>query len=235
VNDEATSLGAILSAKSALLLDFDGPVCQVFAHIRDRDVAADLRARVDRFNIPMPRWLTETADPLLVLRWVDRLGSSMLTRTVIDTLIAAETRAADSAVPTPGGHEVITAASAVGRKVAIVSNNSEEAVWAYLRRHGLTPHVHLVASRYATMPPSLMKPDPHLVYRALEGLRIAADTAVLVGDSATDIQAARAAGVTSVGFAVAPDKAAILERENADAIVTSMSALASVLRTGRIE
>lgn len=85
------------------------------------------------------------------------------------------------------------------------------------------------------MPPSLMKPDPHLVYRALEGLRIAADTAVLVGDSATDIQAARAAGVTSVGFAVAPDKAAILERENADAIVTSMSALASVLRTGRIE
>lgn len=234
VNGNAAPVGAILATKSALLLDFDGPVCHIFAHNRARDIAAGLRTVVREHNGSVPPHLSETDDPLLVLRLVDGLGSPGLTRALVDALIDAEVTAVDSATPTPGGHEVIAAASATGWKVAIVSNNSEEAVRAYLRRHGLTAHVDVVASRYATMPPSLMKPDPHLLHRALGGLHVAADRAVLVGDSATDIQAAHAAGVASIGFANKPGKGAILERERAGAIVTSMSDLVAPLRTGHI-
>ena len=182
----------------------------------------------------MPRVaeLVQIDDPLLVLRIVDGLGSPALTRALAHALLEAELTAVETATPTPGGHEAIAIAAATGRKVAIVSNNSEEAVCAYLERHGLAAHVHFVSARYAGMRPSLMKPDPHLLHRALHGLHVAADTTVMVGNSATDVRAAHAAGVASIGYANRPDKVAILERENADAIVTTMTEIATLLESG---
>jgi phosphoglycolate phosphatase len=50
-----------------------------------------------------------------------------------------------------------------------------------------------------------------------------------VGDSVTDIEAARAAGVRSIGYANKPGKFGQLTAAGADAVVTEMAALAAAL------
>jgi hypothetical protein len=55
--------------------------------------------------------------------------------------------------------------------------------------------------------PSLMKPNPHLVWQALDKLGADPKRTILVGDSLTDIEAAKAAGVLAVGYANKPGKA----------------------------
>ena len=47
----------------------------------------------------------------------------------------------------------------------------------------------------------LLKPHPHLVQRAIDRRRTTPDACVLIGDSATDIPAARAAGTAVIAYA----------------------------------
>jgi phosphoglycolate phosphatase len=51
----------------------------------------------------------------------------------------------------------------------------------------------------------------------------------MVGDSTTDVHAARAAGVRAIGYANKPGKRERLARAGADAIVTDMASLVSAL------
>ena len=52
---------------------------------------------------------------------------------------------------------------------------------------------------------------------------------MLIGDTVTDIQAATAAGVRSIGHANKPDKANVLNDAGADAVATTMDEIASAL------
>jgi len=54
--------------------------------------------------------------------------------------------------------------------------------------------------------PQRMKPNPESVLRAVRQLNGRPGECVLVGDSVTDIEAARRAGVRSIGFANKPSK-----------------------------
>jgi len=58
-------------------------------------------------------------------------------------------------------HDVVTSCRESGRLVAVVSNNSDRAVRAYLTRNGLADRVDLVAAR-TSLDPGLLKPSPHL-------------------------------------------------------------------------
>ena len=84
---------------------------------------------------------------------------------------------------------------ATGHRVAIVSNNSAEAIHAYLELHGLSALVAHVQGR-DRQDPSLMKPNPRPLFEApsvleaLSVLDVKQDDAVLIGDSLTDIEAA---------------------------------------------
>ncbi|MGW3615296.1 HAD family hydrolase, partial [Micromonospora sp. NPDC005163] len=53
---------------------------------------------------------------------------------------------------------------------------------------------------------------------------------VLVGDSTTDIQAAQAAGVGSIGYANKPGKSEALTQVGADAVIRQMTELSTALR-----
>jgi beta-phosphoglucomutase-like phosphatase (HAD superfamily) len=74
-----------------------------------------------------------------------------------------------------------------------------------------------------------MKPNPEPILTAASGLGVAPAACVLVGDSTTDVEASRAAGVCSIGYANKPGKVERLERAGADAIVTSMADIATAL------
>jgi HAD superfamily hydrolase (TIGR01509 family) len=101
---------------------------------------------------------------------------------------------------------VILACHRTRRRVAVISNNSQAAVERYLAAPRLAAHVDVTVGR--TQPdPALLKPHPHLILRALDALGSDPATCALVGDSISDIEAARAAGTASIGFANKPGKA----------------------------
>lgn len=225
-----SDLTRVLAGGGPLLLDFDGPVCSIFAGRPAAVVAVELCGLLAALGVTASVPVESRSDPLEVLRWAGRLGRHTLDRRLDDELRAVELQAVGSARSTPHAEGVLRAAADMGRPVGIVSNNSDQAISAYLHVHGLRPWVAVVVGR-AYAEPWRMKPDPDPVLRAARGLGAAA-TPVLVGDSTTDVAAARAAGVRSVGYANKPGKAQRLADAGADVVIDSMAALAAALQAG---
>jgi HAD superfamily hydrolase (TIGR01509 family) len=220
-------LAAILDATTHVLLDFDGPVCDVFAGYPAHHIAEHLRRLLtDTHDLALPDDVLTTEDPLHVIRRAVDLAPQLTD--VIDTALrAAEVQAITSAAPVPGSAELLNACHATGRPVAIVSNNSADAIHAYLTLHGLSALVAHIQGRDAHNP-SLMKPNPRPLLAALTALDAKPDDAVLIGDSLADVQAARAAAVRVIAYANRPRKTA--ELADADALTTSIQALADAIR-----
>jgi phosphoglycolate phosphatase len=110
--------------------------------------------------------------------------------------------------------------------VAIVSNNSAAAVEGYLSDHSIK--VEHVAAR-ASADPALLKPSPHLIIQAIRALDAQPAACALVGDSLTDITAARLASVPCVGYANKPGKRRTLSDAGADVVIDEMQALAQAV------
>ncbi|MGC5050095.1 HAD family hydrolase [Micromonospora sp. DT48] len=221
-------LGRLLGEVGAVLLDFDGPVCSIFAGYPAPQVAAELVDVLRRCGVDVPPDLASEPDPLEVLRRTGAAGDHGVTRAVEDVLCAAECRAVQTAEPTPYGREVIVAARQAGMPVAAVSNNSAGAVTAYLAAHRLAEHVSPVVGR-AYAEPGRMKPNPEPILQAVRSLGEPPARCVLIGDSLSDIEGARAAGVAVIGYANRPAKVDAFRLAGADAVVTSMGEIAAVL------
>ncbi|MGK5442659.1 HAD family hydrolase [Micromonospora sp. URMC 105] len=224
----SADLARLFGEVRAVLLDFDGPVCSIFAGLPAPQIAAELVDVLRRHGVDLPPGLVHEPDPLEVLRWTGAAGDQEVTRAVEDALCAAERRAAATAEPTPYGREVIVAARQAGLPVAVVSNNSAGAVTAYLVAHRLAGHVSpLVGRAYAE--PARMKPNPAPILLATQALNVTARHCVLVGDSLSDIEGARAAGVRAVGYANRASKVQAFRSAGADAVITNMSEIATAL------
>jgi HAD superfamily hydrolase (TIGR01509 family) len=206
-----------------VLLDFDGPICDIFAGLPAPQVAASLRSFLAEHDVEIPPEVAAFDDPLAVFRFSRQLGPDMclITR---DMLTRLEVEAVQTARPTPGAADLIRQSKRLGKAVAVVSNNSTMAVTAYLQRTHLGEEIDYVSARVEP-DPNLMKPDPHLVRHALERLAVKPAVSVLVGDSETDMEVCKATGVVAVGYANRPGKASRLETAGADHIVTSMTEL----------
>ena len=175
----------------------------------------------------MPEAIAGEDDPIEVLRFTSGLDLDTAGR-VEAALRDAERAATATATPTPDAREVILACQQTGRRVAIISNNSQAAVETYLRAQHLAEHVDVVVGR--TDPdPRLLKPHPHLVLRALDALDGNPATSSFVGDSTSDVQSAKAAGIHSVGYANKPGKIQRLHHAGADVTVTTMAELRDAL------
>ncbi|MEV4762551.1 HAD family phosphatase [Micromonospora chokoriensis] len=224
----SADLGRLFGEVGAVLLDFDGPVCSIFAGYPAPKIAAELVNVLRRRGVDIPPELAGESDPLEVLRWTGSTRDTGATRAIEDALCAAELRAAVTAEPTPYGREVIVAARQTGRPVAVVSNNSAGAVAEYLAMHRLAEHVSpLVGRAYAR--PDSMKPNPEPILQAVQVLGVAAGNCVLVGDSLSDIEGARAAGVRAIAYANRVEKFERFLAARADAVVSSMGEIAQVL------
>ncbi|TCB89252.1 HAD family phosphatase [Micromonospora zingiberis] len=221
-------LGRLLGDVDTLLLDFDGPVCSIFAGYPAPQVAAELVDVLRRLRVEVPPDLASEPDPLEVLRRTGAVGDQGVTRAIEDALCAAEIRAVETAEPTPYGREVIVAARQAGVPVAVVSNNSAVAVSTYLVAHRLAGYVSPIVGRsYAD--PDRMKPNPAPILQAVNALGTTAGRCVLIGDSLSDIDGAGAAGVRSIGYANRSAKAERFRAAGADAVITNMGEVATLL------
>ncbi|MFD4634546.1 HAD-IA family hydrolase [Streptomyces sp. NPDC058284] len=234
----ARELRAALDARPAapaeicFLFDFDGPVCRLFPDGSSKKVADALREHLRRRGVDGDVLTPEeqrSIDPHDVLRAMDRAfpGSELIAE-IEELLTAGEVTATHTAPATPGAHELIRGLRARGVRLAVVTNNSPRAVAAYLHRHRLTdafgPHIYGRTDR-----PSLLKPHPDSLERALRALGAEPADALMIGDTATDLAAARDAKVLFVGYA--PDAAAAgpLREAGAELIIPTLRPLLGLL------
>ncbi|MFL6144332.1 MAG: HAD family hydrolase [Labedaea sp.] len=225
-----TTVADMIIDVDAILLDFDGPICSVFAGYPAPQVADDLRLFLGTIGILDTDAIGAATDPLEILRWVAATYPSAALD-VDGVLCAAERNAVATASPTAHAHDAIVAARRTGRLVAIVSNNSEPAIGDYLARYSLASQVAFVAGR-AHGAPELMKPHPDSVQRALGRLGVPASACVFVGDSVTDVAVSRLTGVRPVGYAETPDRRADLVRAGAEVVIATMRELVVALDAG---
>ncbi|MFE1369636.1 HAD family hydrolase [Streptomyces anulatus] len=226
---ESSAIADVLGATRAVLFDFDGPICDVFAGQPAPDVARHLAATLAKCDRSLGDKAYGTDDPMEVLRLAPQ-GGEIALRRVEDELIEAEVSAVRSAgLPVSGAVAALEAAHASGRKVAVVSNNSATCVRTFLLLHELQHLVDTVVGR-TPYQPEAMKPAPNSLVRASDELAVSLQDCTLIGDSVTDVEAAKASGVRSIGFANKPGKSIALRDAGADTIVTSMVTLATALR-----
>lgn len=215
-----TTAADLLRSSDTLLLDFDGPICAVFAGITNREAAQRLFANLDH---AVPAHIAATDDPFDVLQF-----AATLSRDQADTtdrqFRQIEVEAVESARPTPGASALIRASAGAGRSIGIVSNNSSAAVRKYLARHGLLEAVSSVCGRESG-DTTLLKPNPHLLLKALSSLGSDPEQTVFVGDSVSDVVAAHKANVACIAFANRPEKVAVLRRQDPSGIVTALAEL----------
>jgi HAD superfamily hydrolase (TIGR01509 family) len=215
---------ADLVAKArVVILDFDGPICSVFAGYPSvRAVSATLRAlEAAGFDL-RPQWLNlEDPHRLLIEVATQTPGAVDI---VEDALTRAEVHAVDSAQITAGVRDLIDQVTSRGQQWAVVSNNSTESIERFCAREDFARTPSLIVGR-AKGEPHLMKPNPFALRQALETLRMPAWDAVFIGDSVSDVQAGRAVGIPTIGYANKPAKPKLLAAALADIVITSMDEL----------
>jgi phosphoglycolate phosphatase len=233
VTSDSEALVRVLTGTRYLLLDFDGPICSVFAGYPAAAVADELRAVATEHGAALTALAAEldgVTSPHRLLRLVARTSDAAVARAVMDALRDKELAAIATAEPTAGAEDVLRAAADTGRRVAIVSNNTSHAVERYLFTRDLMRYIDGIAARPDDLDPVHLKPDPLLVRAGLTTLQAEPAVAVLVGDTTDDIEAGQAAGVPTIGYANKPGKRERLGDAGADALTDTMSDLATALR-----
>lgn len=218
-----TDATQLVEASAAVLLDFDGPVTPLMPAPANMEAADDARRALGAHGITLPAALATTSDHLALVRWAGVHAPSTIAD-VDDACTIAEINAARTCVPTPGAHALLAALHQVGTPVVIVSNNAAAAVSVYLDRHQLRAYVLDVIGR-PFLRPDLMKPHPHTVERALAIVATPAHRAILVGDSVSDIEVARATGVRSIGYAKTQRRGDELRQAGADVVTDTIAGL----------
>ncbi|MFI8350074.1 HAD family hydrolase [Streptomyces sp. NPDC085596] len=228
---ETEKLRELIGAR-VVLWDFDGPICRLFAGHRAERVAAGLVEWLAGRGLRglLSEAERDTLDPQVVLRAVDRRhpGSDLVTE-LEERLTQDELLAATSALPTAYADPLIRTWTAVGSRMAVTTNNSPRVVRAYLAGRGLTgcfaPHIY---GRTAEL--RHLKPDPHCLERALAALGAAPGSALMIGDSPSDLVAAGRAGVRFLGYARGEQRAKQLRTSGAETVLTSLEPLLLALR-----
>ncbi|MFE3515376.1 HAD family hydrolase [Streptomyces sp. NPDC059166] len=225
---------ALLESADCVLLDFDGPLCDLFAARPATGVATELAERLPGFGCDPQVAVSVAGDPLALLQAVFKHhGPGPTTSRAEEFLAREEIEAAGGATPTEHARELVGALAAGGWKQAVTTNNTPAAVRRFLERQRWSaPAAEHVHGRGPD--PALLKPDPHCLVRALESTGSDAATAVMIGDSCADFLAAQAVGVPFIGYAVSERRRRVLEDVGARCTVRSLRGLAEVaLRRAR--
>jgi phosphoglycolate phosphatase len=221
---QAMTPAELVASRKYVLLDFDGPVCAVFGgEISDRAAADELKTLV---GSDLPDDIAAAHDPFDVLRYASQIDAATA-QAVESRLRELELDAVNSAPEAKGAGAVIKSLVEAGHVIAIVSNNSAAAVRRYGDLHGFPGLVDHVSAR-ETASAELLKPAPFLLRQAMEALFVQPAACVLIGDSETDVDAARAAGISVIGYANKPGKRERLQRRGAHAVVDQLGELALV-------
>ncbi|WP_308114850.1 HAD family hydrolase [Streptomyces sp. ISL-12] len=232
VTASAESLRKLTAPVRYVLWDLDGPICRLFAGHPAGVIARDLVAEIDALGLGGSLTERERAhrDPQAVLlRVSERHPGSDLVGELEEWLTRQELAAVPGARPTPYADPLIRTWTALGAVSAVTTNNSARVAAAYLETRGLTGCFSSLYGRTGDL--GLMKPHPHALLRALTVMGADPSQALMIGDSPSDLAAARAAGVPFLGYARSEETAAALVDPDAaePCVVTDLSDVRAAL------
>ncbi|MFF7645408.1 HAD-IA family hydrolase [Streptomyces canus] len=231
VTAETARLASLVASARYVLWDMDGPICRLFAGYPAHQIAGELVDKIKQLG--MDGLLTEqersSDDPHDALRGVhERRPGSDLVLELEEWLTLRELKAVSRAMPTPHADPLIRTWSALGVRFAITTNNAALAAAAYVESRQLTDCFPYVYGRTPNL--DLMKPNPHCLEQAIKAMGAVPSATLMIGDAATDLQAARRAGVAFLGYARNANKERILKEAGAEVIVDSMGLVLEALR-----
>ena len=215
-----TTAAPLIANAKALLLDFDGPVTTLMPPTLNAQAADQARTALD--GVELPDEIAATTDHLAILRFAaERVPGRLLI--VERSCTEAEVACAQQSDPSPEIRGLLADAGRRSLAVAIVSNNSCEAVRAFLNRFDWTKGLKTLACRTPGRV-GQMKPSPYLVVEAARLLGVRGRDCVLVGDSITDVEAGHAAGIKVIGLGKTVARAEALRAAGADATLLRQGA-----------
>ncbi|MFU0243363.1 HAD family hydrolase [Streptomyces scabiei] len=229
--ERSESLRDLVAGARVVLWDFDGPICRLFAGYSADRVAGELVDWLE--GLGLKELLTQEEqvhpDPHVLLGAVNRRRHrSDLVADFEERLTREELRAVATAWPTAYADPLIRTWSALDVGLAITTNNSPRVVSEYLATRGLldcfAPHIY-----GRTQELHLLKPDPYCLNRALNAMGVAPPQALMVGDTTSDLTAARRAGVPFLGYGHNERKAKILQEAGAETVVHSLEPVLRLL------
>ncbi len=220
------ALDAILIRTRHLLLQFDGPVCDPYAHQPAGSAADQLRAILTTQGIEMPASILATTNPLTVLAFTHSI-SAVLADQAEAELTRHELAAVPSAQPAGYAHDAITSARETGRSVAVIGSWSAQAMYSYLTRANLDELVETVIGRgdFTHIP----RTGHELIALAVEAMAASPSACALVAESVPLIDAAKTSGLATIGYSPAPATSPSLAA-HADTTVASLADLVLRLR-----
>ncbi|MFF1723388.1 HAD family hydrolase [Streptomyces sviceus] len=232
VTAETARLASLVASARYVLWDMDGPICRLFAGYPAHQIAGELVAKIDQLG--MGGLLTEEErsgnDPQDALRGVhERHRGSDLVLELETWLTRRELTAVATAMPTPYVDPLIRTWSSCGVRFAITTNNAAVAASAYVESRQLTDCFPYVYGRTPNL--DLMKPNPHCLEQAIKAMGAVPAATLMIGDTPTDFQAARQAGVTFLGYARNEYKEQVLKEAGAEVMVDSMKVVLDTLRS----
>ena len=125
----------------------------------------------------------------------------------------------------PHAKEAVAALFAAGHRTAVVSNKPGFLTEQIVNHFGLTPHLHAVQGAEDHLP---KKPAPDMLFAALDKAGGTRESAIMIGDSAIDVAAARNAKIPVIlvrgGYTTAP-----VETLGADLVIDHLGHLADAL------
>ncbi|MFE0629777.1 HAD family hydrolase [Streptomyces sp. NPDC058864] len=210
-----------------VLLDFDGPICRVFAHHPAENVAKALKEQM-RSYAPLAPAIEAFDDPHALLAVVASDPSAYAPGLAVelDQLLAEEeVTAAASAVMTEGLTPVVRSWREQGIRLGVVTNNTEAAVRVFLRAAGLLEAFDgPIIGRPGDA--RLMKPSGHMLRLAMNRLGTSPEGCVFVGDSWRDARAARSVGMRFVGYSRDEERKRVeLSSEGVGTVISHMAEL----------
>lgn len=111
-----------------------------------------------------------------------------------------------------------------GHQMAVTSNGSEKAVHRFLEKNNVTVFGEHVYARVAHK--IFLKPDSDCIHRAITRTGVSRSECLMIGDSWSDVEAAKRAEVDFLGIAVTPAK----EKELVDVGAKIIHSWSEVLR-----
>lgn len=198
---------ALLHSRRLVVLDFDGPLTRLLPGLEYLRVAAGALELATSLGVRADEELSGQRDHVQLLR-----------------ALARRDAAAARARPVPAAGAFVAECLARGVAVAVVTNNAPGAVTAVLARGarvltGLPIH--------GRDPGALdrLKPAPHMLAAAAREAGRDPAAAVMVGDTASDVQAATAAGMACIGLSPNRARRSELLTAGAAAVARDLAAL----------
>lgn len=209
-----------MAGTACVLFDFDGPICDFKDHLRERGCLFDEILLED--------------DPYVIF-WKSLFlwdqGQEAAFLELFELLEQRECIAAKTAKLTYLFDEFLGYLFEEDKKVAITTNNSRKAVEAFFKANFEKVPSELMENIYGRYDynPYNLKPNPLCLKLAMDRLNVSSDECLMIGDSVSDYEAAKRAGVRFLGHTFTFSKAAPLLEAGAEVVISGYDHLLDAL------